>query len=347
MRRSLSSAGVQRMVRSDVGAAGVLFTLDTESGFKDAVFITSSYGLGETVVQGAVNPDEFYVFKQTLEQGKYPIIRRSIGSKLIKMEFTRDGEEGRVKTVDVAAEQRNRYSITDEDVIQLAKYAVIIEKHYQRPMDIEWGKDGRDGTLFILQARPETVRSQASGKAEQRFKLKGHSTVLAIGRAIGQKVGAGRVRVVRDPSEMERVQPGDVLVADMTDPNWEPVMKRASAIVTNRGGRTCHAAIIARELGVPAVVGCGDVTDVLKDGALVTVSCSEGDEGKIYDGLLETEVTEVLRGELPTIPVKIMMNVGNPQLAFDFSQLPNFGVGLARLEFIVNNNIGVHPEGDS
>jgi pyruvate,water dikinase len=338
------SAGVQRMVRSDVGAAGVLFTLDTESGFKDAVFITSSYGLGETVVQGAVNPDEFYVFKQTLEQGKYPIIRRSIGSKLIKMEFTRDGEEGRVKTVDVTAEQRNRYSITDEDVIQLAKYAVIIEKHYQRPMDIEWGKDGRDGTLFILQARPETVRSQASGKAEQRFKLKGHSTVLATGRAIGQKVGAGRVRVVSDPSEMERVQPGDVLVADMTDPNWEPVMKRASAIVTNRGGRTCHAAIIARELGVPAVVGCGDVTDVLKDGALVTVSCSEGDEGKIYDGLLETEVTEVLRGELPTIPVKIMMNVGNPQLAFDFSQLPNFGVGLARLEFIVNNNIGVHPK---
>ncbi|CAH2808220.1 MAG: Phosphoenolpyruvate synthase (EC [uncultured Caballeronia sp.] len=336
------SAGVQRMVRSDVGAAGVMFTLDTESGFKDAVFITSSYGLGETIVQGAVNPDEFYVFKTTLEQGKYPIIRRSIGSKLIKMEFTSAGEAGRVKTVDVAHEQRNRFSITDEDVIQLAKYAAIIEKHYQRPMDIEWGKDGRDGKIFILQARPETVKSQAAGKAEMRFKLKGQSNVLATGRAIGQKIGAGPVRVIHDPSEMDRVQPGDVLVADMTGPNWEPVMKRASAIVTNRGGRTCHAAIIARELGVPAVVGCGDATDVLKEGRLVTVSCAEGDEGKIYDGLLETEVTEVERGELPEIPVKIMMNVGNPQLAFDFSHLPNAGVGLARLEFIINN-IGVHP----
>ncbi|WP_031364024.1 phosphoenolpyruvate synthase [Caballeronia sordidicola] len=337
------SAGVQRMVRSDVGAAGVMFTLDTESGFKDAVFITSSYGLGETVVQGAVNPDEFYVFKTTLEQGKYPIIRRSIGSKLIKMEFTNAGEAGRVKTVDVSHEQRNRFSISDNDVIQLAKYAVIIEKHYQRPMDIEWGKDGRDGKIFILQARPETVKSQAAGKAEMRFKLKGQSNVIATGRAIGQKIGAGPVRVIHDPSEMDRVQPGDVLVADMTDPNWEPVMKRASAIVTNRGGRTCHAAIIARELGVPAVVGCGDATDVLKEGQLVTVSCAEGDEGKIYDGLLETEVTEVERGELPEIPVKIMMNVGNPQLAFDFSHLPNAGVGLARLEFIINNNIGVHP----
>jgi pyruvate, water dikinase len=338
------SAGVQRMVRSDVGAAGVMFTLDTESGFKDAVFITSSYGLGETVVQGAVNPDEFYVFKTTLAQDKYPIIRRSIGSKLIKMEFTNAGEEGRVKTVDVSHEQRNRFSITDDDVIQLAKYAVIIEKHYQRPMDIEWGKDGRDGKIFILQARPETVKSQNAGKAEMRFKLKGQSNVLATGRAIGQKIGAGPVRIIRDPSEMDRVQPGDVLVADMTDPNWEPVMKRASAIVTNRGGRTCHAAIIARELGVPAVVGCGDATDLLKEGSLVTVSCAEGDEGKIYDGLLETEVTEVLRGELPEIPVKIMMNVGNPQLAFDFSHLPNAGVGLARLEFIINNNIGVHPK---
>jgi pyruvate,water dikinase len=337
------SVGIQRMVRSDTGAAGVMFTLDTESGFRDAVFITSSYGLGETVVQGAVNPDEFYVFKQTLAAGKYPIIRRSIGSKLIKMEFTAAGEEGRVKTVDVTPELRNRYSITDADVIELAKYAVIIEKHYQRPMDIEWGKDGQDGKLYILQARPETVKSQASDKAEQRFKLKGSAPVLTTGRAIGQKVGAGRVRVIHDPSEMERVQPGDVLVADMTDPNWEPVMKRAAAIVTNRGGRTCHAAIIARELGVPAVVGCGDATDVLKDGALVTVSCSEGDEGKIYDGLIETEVTEVERGELPPIPVKITMNVGNPQLAFDFSQLPNAGVGLARLEFIINNNIGVHP----
>ena len=337
------SVGIQRMVRSDTGAAGVMFTLDTESGFRDAVFITSSYGLGETVVQGAVNPDEFYVFKQTLAAGKYPIIRRSIGSKLIKMEFTAAGEEGRVKTVDVTPELRNRYSITDADVIELAKYAVIIEKHYQRPMDIEWGRDGQDGKLYILQARPETVKSQASDKAEQRFKLKGSAPVLTTGRAIGQKVGAGRVRVIHDPSEMERVQPGDVLVADMTDPNWEPVMKRAAAIVTNRGGRTCHAAIIARELGVPAVVGCGDATDVLKDGALVTVSCSEGDEGKIYDGLIETEVTEVERGELPPIPVKITMNVGNPQLAFDFSQLPNAGVGLARLEFIINNNIGVHP----
>lgn len=338
------SVGIQRMVRSDTGASGVMFTLDTESGFRDAVFITSSYGLGETVVQGAVNPDEFYVFKKTLAAGKYPIIRRSIGSKLVKMEFTQPGEPGRVKTIDVPAELRNRYSISDEDVIELAKYAVIIEQHYQRPMDIEWGRDGQDGKIYILQARPETVKSQAGGKVEQRFKLKGSSTVLATGRAIGQKIGAGRVRVIQDPSEMERVQPGDVLVADMTDPNWEPVMKRASAIVTNRGGRTCHAAIIARELGVPAVVGCGDATDVLKDGALVTVSCAEGDEGRIYEGLLETEVTELTRGELPPVPVKIMMNVGNPQLAFDFSQLPNAGVGLARLEFIINNNIGVHPK---
>jgi len=338
------SAGIQRMVRSDKAASGVMFTLDTESGFEDAVFITSSYGLGETVVQGAVNPDEFYVFKPTLSQGKYPIIRRSLGSKLIQMRFTEAGEDGRVKTVDVAPEARNRYSITDEDVIELAKYAVIIEKHYQRPMDIEWGKDGVDSKIYILQARPETVKSQANGKVELRYKLKGKSTVLTTGRAIGQKIGAGPVRVIRDPSEMDRVQPGDVLVADMTDPNWEPVMKRASAIVTNRGGRTCHAAIIARELGVPAVVGCGDATDALVDGAVVTVSCAEGDEGRIYDGLIETEVSEVHRGELPKIPVKIMMNVGNPQLAFDFSQIPNGGVGLARLEFIINNNIGVHPK---
>ena len=338
------SAGVQRMVRSDVGAAGVMFTIDTESGFADVVFITSSYGLGETVVQGAVNPDEFYVFKPTLQAGKQPIIRRSIGSKLIKMEFTAPGEAGRVKTVDVPIELRNRYSITDADVSELAKYAMIIEKHYGRPMDIEWGKDGRDGKIYILQARPETVKSQSAGKAEQRFKLKGTAPVLTSGRAIGQKIGTGRVRVINDPSEMERVQPGDVLVADMTDPNWEPVMKRAAAIVTNRGGRTCHAAIIARELGVPAVVGCGDATDLLKDGTLVTVSCAEGDEGRVYDGLLETEVTEVQRGEMPEIDVKIMMNVGNPQLAFDFCQIPNQGVGLARLEFIINNNIGVHPK---
>lgn len=338
------SAGVQRMVRSDLAASGVMFTLDTESGFQDAVFITASYGLGETVVQGAVNPDEFYVYKPTLAQGKQAIIRRSIGSKLIKMEFTKPGEAGRVKTVDVPVELRNRFSITDDDVAELAKYAMIIEKHYGRPMDIEWGKDGLDGKMYILQARPETVKSQAAGKVEHRYKLKGNAPVLASGRAIGQKIGAGPVRVIRDPAEMERVQPGDVLVADMTDPNWEPVMKRASAIVTNRGGRTCHAAIIARELGVPAVVGCGDATDVLKEGTLVTVSCAEGDEGRIYDGLLETEVTEVQRGEMPEVAVKIMMNVGNPQLAFDFCQLPNSGVGLARLEFIINNNIGVHPK---
>ncbi|MCS0627758.1 phosphoenolpyruvate synthase [Telluria mixta] len=340
------SAGVQRMVRSDTGAAGVMFTIDTESGFKDVVFVTSSYGLGETVVQGAVNPDEFYVHKPMLEQGKKPVIRKNIGSKLIKMEFTKEAKAGRsVQTVDVPIEQRNRYSLTDEEVVELAKYAVIIEKHYQRPMDIEWGKDGRDGKLYILQARPETVKSQQKATdSQQRFKLKGTGTVLTSGRAIGQKIGAGPVRVINDPSEMERVQPGDVLVADMTDPNWEPVMKRASAIVTNRGGRTCHAAIIARELGVPAVVGCGDATETLKDGTFVTVSCAEGDEGRIYDGLLETEVTESARGELPAIPTKIMMNVGNPQLAFDFQSIPNGGVGLARLEFIINNNIGVHPK---
>ncbi|HEY1044553.1 MAG TPA: phosphoenolpyruvate synthase [Telluria sp.] len=340
------SAGVQRMVRSDLGASGVMFTIDTESGFEDVVFITSSYGLGETVVQGAVNPDEFYVHKPMLEQGKLPVIRRNIGSKLIKMEFTDEAKAGRsVRTIDVPVEMRNRYSLNDAEVVELAKYAVIIENHYGRPMDIEWGKDGRDGKLYILQARPETVKSQVkSTDAQQRFKLKGTGTVLASGRAIGQRIGAGPVRVIHDPSEMERVQPGDVLVADMTDPNWEPVMKRASAIVTNRGGRTCHAAIIARELGVPAVVGCGDATETLKDGTLVTVSCAEGDEGHIYDGLLETEVSEVARGELPPIPTKIMMNVGNPQLAFDFQSIPNAGVGLARLEFIINNNIGVHPK---
>ena len=323
-----------------------MFTIDTESGFKDVVFITSSYGLGETVVQGAVNPDEFYVHKPMLSAGKLAIIRRNIGSKLIRMEFTGEAKAGRsVRTVDVPIEQRNRYSLNDTEVAELAAYAVTIEQHYGRPMDIEWGKDGRDGKLYILQARPETVKSQQKhGDAQQRFKLKGSSNVLTYGRAIGQKIGAGPVRVIKDPEQMERVQPGDVLVADMTDPNWEPVMKRASAIVTNRGGRTCHAAIIARELGVPAVVGCGDATEVLKDGTLVTVSCAEGDEGRIYDGLLETEVTEISGGDLPEIPVKIMMNVGNPQLAFDFAQLPNNGVGLARLEFIINNNIGVHPK---
>jgi pyruvate,water dikinase len=342
------SAGVQRMVRSDTGAAGVMFTIDTESGFEDVVFITSSYGLGETVVQGAVNPDEFYVHKPTLKAGKRAVIRRNLGSKLIEMVFSTAEEKkatGKlVKTVDVPTELRNRYSLTDADVEQLAHYAMVIEAHYGRPMDIEWGKDGTDGQLYILQARPETVKSQAKGQAELRYKLKGHSTVLAEGRAIGQKIGTGPVRLVHNISEMDKVQPGDVLVTDMTDPNWEPVMKRASAIVTNRGGRTCHAAIIARELGIPAVVGCGDATERLKDGTLVTVSCSEGDTGLIYDGLLETEVTEVQRGEMPKIKTKIMMNVGNPQLAFDFCQLPNEGVGLARLEFIINNNIGVHPK---
>ena len=340
------SAGVQRMVRSDIGAAGVMFTMDTESGFRDVVFITSSYGLGETVVQGAVNPDEFYVHKPMLAQGKMAIIRRNLGSKLIKMEFTGEAKAGRsVQTLDVPVEMRNRYSLTDAEVVELAKYALIIEKHYGRPMDIEWGKDGRDGKLYILQARPETVKSQAkSGDSQYRYKLKGSGTVLAHGRAIGQKIGTGRVRVISDPSQMARVQAGDILVADMTDPNWEPVMKRAAAIVTNRGGRTCHAAIIARELGVPAVVGCGNATEVLKDGTLVTVSCAEGDEGKIYEGLLETETLEITRGNLPDLPLKITMNVGNPQLAFDFQAIPNHGVGLARLEFIVNNNIGVHPK---
>ncbi|MBT2322485.1 phosphoenolpyruvate synthase [Variovorax paradoxus] len=342
------SAGVQRMVRSDLGAAGVMFTIDTESGFEDVVFITSSYGLGETVVQGAVNPDEFYVHKPTLRAGKRAVIRRNLGSKLIQMEFASAEEKAAsgklVKTTDVPTEQRNRYSLSDADVEQLAKYALVIEEHYGRPMDIEWGKDGTDGQLYILQARPETVKSQQQGKAEQRYKLLAKGAVLAEGRAIGQKIGTGPVRLVHSISEMDKVQPGDVLVTDMTDPNWEPVMKRAAAIVTNRGGRTCHAAIIARELGIPAVVGCGDATDLLKEGTLVTVSCAEGDTGFIYDGLLETEVTEVQRGEMPEIDIKLMMNVGNPQLAFDFAQLPNHGVGLARLEFIINNNIGVHPK---
>ena len=345
------SAGVQRMVRSDKGAAGVMFTIDTESGFEDVVFITSSYGLGETVVQGAVNPDEFYVHKPMLRAGNRAVIRRNLGSKLLQMEFTTAEEKkagGKlVKTTDVPIELRNRYSLSDADVEQLARYALIIEDHYGRAMDIEWGKDGIDGQLYILQARPETVKSQAKGKVEMRYSLKANQakgTMLATGRAIGQKIGTGPVRIVHDIKDMDQVQPGDVLVTDMTDPNWEPVMKRASAIVTNRGGRTCHAAIIARELGIPAVVGCGDATSTLKDGMLVTVSCAEGDTGHIYDGLLETEVTEVQRGDMPPIDIKIMMNVGNPQLAFDFCQIPNQGVGLARLEFIINNNIGVHPK---
>ena len=344
------SAGVQRMVRSDVGAAGVLFTIDTESGFPDVVFITASYGLGELVVQGSVNPDEFFVHKPTLAAGRFPVIRRVLGSKLQRMEFASAADRAAgsrlVKTLDTPPEQRNRYAITDADAIELARYAVIIEKHYGRPMDVEWGKDGIDGKLYILQARPETVKSQGHG-VEQRFKLKGDhrkTPVLAEGRAIGQRVGTGPVRLVRSTAEMERVQPGDILVTDMTDPNWEPVMKRAAAIVTNRGGRTCHAAIIARELGIPAVVGCGDATEKLAEGALVTVSCAEGDTGFIYDGLIETEITDVVRGEMPYCPIKIMMNVGNPTLAFDFAQMPSSGVGLARLEFIINNNIGVHPK---
>jgi len=342
------SAGVQRMVRSDLGSAGVMFTIDTESGFKDVVFITASYGLGETVVQGSVNPDEFYVHKPTLVAGRPAVIRRSLGSKLQRMEFASAEEKAAsgklVKVIDTPPEQRNRYSLVDADVTELARYALIIEKHYGRPMDIEWGKDGIDGKIYILQARPETVKSQSEGRVEQRYRLKSTGTVLAEGRAIGQKVGTGPVRLVSSPAEMDRVQPGDVLVTDMTDPNWEPVMKRASAIVTNRGGRTCHAAIIARELGIPAVVGCGDATEKVVEGALVTVACSEGDTGFVYDGLLETEITDVQRGEMPYCPIKIMMNVGNPQLAFDFCQMPNSGVGLARLEFIINNNIGVHPK---
>lgn len=340
------SAGVQRMVRSDKGSSGVMFTIDTESGFDDVVFITSSYGLGETVVQGAVNPDEFYVFKPTLAAGHYPIISRRIGSKLIKMEFDPDRTDGEaVRTVDVPVTERNRYSLNDEEIIELARYAVIIEDHYQRPMDIEWGRDGVDGKIYILQARPETVKSQqANHEVQERYRLKATGEVLVTGRAIGQKIGSGTVRVVGDISEMEQVKPGDILVTDMTDPNWEPVMKLASAIVTNRGGRTCHAAIIARELGIPAVVGCATATDTLKTGHEVTVSCAEGDEGRVYDGLIETEVEEVRWGEMPDAGVKIMMNVGNPQLAFDFSQIPNAGVGLARLEFIINNNISVHPK---
>jgi len=338
------SAGVQRMVRSDGGAAGVMFTLDTESGFNDVVFITASYGLGETVVQGAVNPDEFYVHKPMLAQGRRALIRRNLGSKLIKMVFTEATVAGRsTATVDVAEVERNRFSLSDDDVLELARYAVIIEKHYGRPMDIEWGKDGQDGRLYILQARPETVKSQFGGTLE-KFRLKQHGKVLTSGRAIGQKIGVGPVRVVKDTSEMDRVHPGDILVTDMTDPNWEPVMKRAAAIVTNRGGRTCHAAIIARELGIPAIVGCGDATALLGEGEPVTVSCAEGDTGYVYRGALDFEINRQDISRLPELPVKIMMNVGNPELAFEFAQIPNGGVGLARLEFVINNMIGIHPK---
>ena len=339
------SAGVQRMVRSDSGASGVMFSIDTESGFDQVVFITASYGLGETVVQGAVNPDEFYVHKPTLALDKPAIIRRNLGSKLIKMVFTDKAVAGKsVRTVDVPEADRNRFSLTDADVLELARYAVIIEKHYGRPMDIEWGKDGVDGKLYILQARPETVKSQDSGLVMEKYRHKQYGKALTHGRAIGQKIGAGVVRIVSDASEMNRVQAGDILVTDMTDPNWEPVMKRASAIVTNRGGRTCHAAIIARELGIPAIVGCGNATDVLHEGESVTVSCAEGDTGYVYRGKLEFEVITTDMGNLPEIPVKIMMNVGNPELAFEFAQIPNGGVGLARLEFVINNMIGIHPK---
>jgi pyruvate,water dikinase len=339
------SAGVQRMVRSDLGASGVMFTLDTESGFDKVVLITSSYGLGETVVQGAVNPDEFYVYKPALEAGRPAVLRRHLGSKVLKMRYAASREAGRsTETVEVPEPERRRFSISDAEVLELARYAVAIERHYRRPMDIEWARDGEDGRLYILQARPETVKAQVSNNTLQRYRLKERGEVLASGRAIGQKVGIGRVCVIQSAKEMARVQPGDVLVTDMTDPDWEPVMKRASAIVTNRGGRTCHAAIIARELGIPAVVGCGNATRTLREDTLVTVSCCEGDTGHVYQGRLEVEVLDLSLDAMPRPPTKIMMNVGNPELAFDFQRLPNAGVGLARLEFIIARMIGVHPK---
>ncbi|MBV8658866.1 MAG: phosphoenolpyruvate synthase [Burkholderiales bacterium] len=340
------SAGIQRMVRSDKGSSGVMFTIDTESGFNDVVFVTASYGLGETVVQGAVNPDEFYVFKPNLAANRPAILRRNRGSKLIKMEFTAEATAGKsVRTIDVPSVDQQKFSVTDAEVEELARYALIIEKHYQRPMDIEWGRDGVDGKIYILQARPETVKSQeARVDTLRRYRLNSKSTIRASGRAIGQKIGQGVVRLISSAAEMDRVQPGDVLVTDMTDPDWEPVMKRAAAIVTNRGGRTCHAAIIARELGIPAVVGCGDATHALSDGDYVTVSCAEGDTGNIYEGKLDIEIIDLALDKMPPSPVKLMMNVGNPELAFDFSHLPNEGVGLARLEFIINRMIGIHPK---
>ena len=338
------SVGVQRMVRSDTGSSGVMFTLDTESGFDRVVFITSSYGLGETVVKGAVNPDEFYVYKMALQQGRPAILRRSLGSKLIKMQLSIGNEvDQSVTTVEVDESDRLRFSINDQEVEELARYALAIERHYQQPMDIEWGRDGVDGKIYILQARPETVQAHAALEVLHRYRLKSRSEVLTVGRAIGQKIGSGPVRLVLNASEMSQVQEGDVLVTDMTDPDWEPVMKRSSAIVTNRGGRTCHAAIVARELGIPAVVGCGDATTVLSDGQMVTVSCSEGDAGNVYRGLLEVEVTDLVLEGLHKPPVKIALNVGNPDLAFSFQRLPNDGVGLARLEFIIARMIGIHP----
>ena len=337
------SAGVQHMVRSDLGSSGVMFTLDTDSGFRDVVFITASYGLGETVVQGAVNPDEFYVYKPTLRAGKQAILRRNLGGKAIKMIYAPAGSAERVVTVDVPKADRARFCLNDEDINALARQALIIEEHYKKPMDIEWGKDGSTGKIYILQARPETVQSRA-GRTIQRFSLKSSpSRIIASGRSIGQRIGSGPARVIRDIKEMARVQAGDVLVADMTDPDWEPVMKRAAAIVTNRGGRTCHAAIIARELGIAAVVGCGDATQTIREGQEVTVSCAEGDTGYVYEGLLEYERKQIELDSLPKIPVKIMMNVGNPDRAFDFAGIPHRGVGLARLEFIINRMIGVHP----
>ncbi|MGK3127899.1 phosphoenolpyruvate synthase [Pantoea sp. C8B4] len=337
------SAGIQRMVRSDLASSGVMFTIDTESGFDQVVFITSAFGLGEMVVQGAVNPDEFYVHKPTLAANRPAIVRRTMGSKKIRMVYADSQEHGeQVRIEDVDQEQRDRFSLTDEEVQDLARQAVLIEQHYKRPMDIEWAKDGHTGKLFIVQARPETVRS--NGQVMERYNLQGKGKVLAEGRAIGHRIGAGEVKVIHDISEMHRIEKGDVLVTDMTDPDWEPIMKKASAIVTNRGGRTCHAAIIARELGIPAVVGCGDATDHLKDGHKVTVSCAEGDTGYVYQDLLDFEVTSSQVDTMPDLPLKIMMNVGNPDRAFDFACLPNEGVGLARLEFIINRMIGVHPK---
>jgi pyruvate,water dikinase len=336
------SAGVQHMVRSDLGASGVMFTLDTDSGFRDVVFITASWGLGETVVQGAVNPDEFYLYKPALRSGKYPVLRRNLGGKAVKMVYAPEGSAARVQTVEVPEAERRRFCLGDADLVLLARQALIIEEHYGRPMDIEWARDGASGSIFILQARPETVQSRA-GRTIQRYALKGTSRILATGRSIGQRIGAGTARVIRSSAEMARVQSGDVLVADMTDPDWEPVMKRAAAIITNRGGRTCHAAIIARELGIPAVVGCGDATQKISEGQEVTVSCAEGDTGHVYEGLLEFERKQIELDSLPKLPLKIMMNVGNPDRAFDFAAIPNNGVGLARLEFIINRMIGVHP----
>ena len=336
------SVGVQYMVRSDLGASGVMFTLDTDSGFRDAVFVTSSYGLGETVVQGAVNPDEFYVYKPALRAGKLAILRRNLGAKAIKMIYAEPGSAERVRTVEVPAADRARFSLSDAEVEALARQALTIEAHYGCPMDIEWARDGSDNQLYILQARPETVQSRV-GRTLTRFTLHGKSKVIAEGRSIGGRIGSGNARVVRHPKQMAQVQPGEVLVADMTDPDWEPVMKRAAAIVTNRGGRTCHAAIIARELGIPAVVGCGKATEAIKDGQPVTVSCAEGDTGFVYDGLLPFEQQQIELDSMPPAPVKIMMNVGNPDRAFAFAALPHQGVGLARLEFIINRMIGVHP----